>query len=100
MVGTLPCKEGMALGIAVHFPLDGGWEWWTTPSVGEQLRWYEGRAPGMEDGKGAPSVEDGKGAPHKEGVARSMEMRMVDDAISGGAAPMGCGALWGRMGVG
>jgi hypothetical protein len=41
----------------------------------------------MEDGKGAPSVEDGKGC--------SMEMGMVDDAISGGATPMGCGALWG-----
>jgi hypothetical protein len=37
MVGTSPCKEGMALGIAVHFRLGGGWEWWTTPSVGEQL---------------------------------------------------------------
>jgi hypothetical protein len=33
MVGTSSCKEGMALGIAVHFPLDGGWEWWTAPSV-------------------------------------------------------------------
>jgi hypothetical protein len=95
MVGTSPCKEGMALGTAVHFRLGGGWEWWMTPSVWEQLRWYEGRAPGMEDGKGAPLVEDGKGAPCKEGMARSMEMGMVDDAISGGAAPMGCGALWG-----
>jgi hypothetical protein len=40
-------------------------------------------------------MEDGKGAPCKEGMARSMDMGMVDDAISGGAAPMGCGALWG-----
>jgi hypothetical protein len=95
MVGTSPCKERMAHGIAVHFRLGRGWEWWTTPSVGEQLRWYEGRVPGMEDGKGAPSVEDGKGAPCKEGMACSMKMGMVDDAISGGAAPMGCGALWG-----
>jgi hypothetical protein len=36
-----------------------------------------------------------EGAPCKEVMARSMEMGMVDDAISGGAAPMGCGALWG-----
>jgi hypothetical protein len=49
----------------------------------------------MEDGKVAPSVEDGKGAPCKEGMARSMKMGMVDGAISGGAAPMGCRALWG-----
>jgi hypothetical protein len=40
-------------------------------------------------------MEDGKGAPCKERMARSMEMGMVNDAISGGAAPMGCGALWG-----
>jgi hypothetical protein len=34
MVGTSSCKEGMAPGIAVHFCLGGGWEWWMAPSVG------------------------------------------------------------------
>jgi hypothetical protein len=62
MVGTSPCKEGMALGIAVHFRLGGGWEWWTTPSVGEQLRCYEGRALGMEDGRGLHQWRMGRGA--------------------------------------
>jgi hypothetical protein len=42
---------------------------------GEQLRWYEGRAPGMEDVKGAPMVGT---SPCKEGMAPSMEMAMVE----------------------
>jgi hypothetical protein len=35
----------------------------------------------------------GRGRHVRKGMARSMEIGMVDDAISEGAAPMGCGAL-------